>query len=226
MYAAALATLLDRPDFVSSPRGLGTRELMNWLPVVERPSSGPVVTASASRNETLARYLEVERDLYLRGETRASVWAKRASKFWNGLANPDGTVNSNYGRLMLIDRDLPGGLTAWEWARESLVADPDTRQAFVRVSRPEHQWRGNRDQVCTMHLHFMLRGGRLHATAVMRSCDAVKGLAYDAPWFCWCLEVMATSLAVPVGTYAHLAHSLHLYERDVALAERMLGRSQ
>ena len=225
-YLAALAALLDRPDWTVGPRGMATRELMNWQLVVERPTSSLVVTASAARNATIARYCETERGLYLAGERSAEVWAERASKFWLGLANPDGTVNSNYGELMMVRRDMPGGLTAWEWARESLVADPDTRQAFVRVSRPEHQWRGNRDQVCTMHLHFMLRGGRLHATAVMRSCDAVKGLAYDAPWFCWCLEVMATSLAVPVGTYAHLAHSLHLYERDVALAERMLGRSQ
>lgn len=228
-YAAALATLLDSPDFVASPRGLPCRELMNWLFVVERPSSGPIVTASAARNEKLARYLAAEERLYLSGELRASVWAEQASKFWGKIANPDGTINSNYGWLTMYNRSLPKGRTPWEWARDSLLADPDSRQAYVRVSLPEHQWMGNRDQVCTMHVMLMLRSGRLHSTVVMRSNDAVRGLAYDMPWWCRCLETMVDDLrggglACEVGTYSHLAHSLHLYDRDVRVVEEMLGR--
>jgi len=228
-YAAVLTTLLDSPDFASSPRGLPCRELMNWLFVVEHPASGPVVTASAKRNGKLAAYLAAEEKLYLAGERRAVVWAEQASKFWAKLANPDGTVNSNYGWLTMHRRSLPGQKTPWEWARDSLLSDHDSRQAYVRVSLPEHQWDGNKDQVCTMHVMLMLREGRLHETVVMRSNDVVRGLAYDMPWWCLFLEMMVdelNQLGLPceVGTYSHLAHSLHLYERDAAVAKEMLGR--
>ena len=230
-YAAALSTSLDSPDFTCSPRGQLCHELMNWLFVVERPSASSIVTASSRRNETMAAYLAAEKKLYLSGELRASVWASHASKFWGNLANPDGTINSNYGWLTLYNHSLPHGKTPWEWARDSLLSDSDSRQAYVRVSLPVHQWDKNKDQVCTMHVMFMLREGRLHETVVMRSNDVVRGLAYDMPWWCLFLERMVDELrqhglVCDVGTYSHLAHSLHLYDRDVDVAEKMLGRRQ
>lgn len=229
-YAAALSTLLDSPDFICSPRGQPCRELMNWLFVVERPMVGPIVTASPDRNKKLAAYLQIEERLYLSGERRASEWAAQASKFWGKLANPDGTINSNYGWLTMHSKSLPGGRTPWEWAKDSLLSDGDSRQAYVRVSLPEHQWDGNKDQVCTMHVMFMLRGGKLHETVVMRSNDVVRGLTYDMPWWCKCLDMMvdelnAAGLRCVKGTYSHLAHSLHLYEKDRGIAEEMLRRS-
>ena len=91
-------------------------------------------------------------------------------------------------------------------------------------AKPEHKREGNADQVCTLHVNFAVREGRLHATAVMRSNDVVKGLAFDMPWFVSQLPRMAGEVSWPVGTYTHMAHSMHLYERDVPVAEEMLGR--
>jgi len=222
-YLAAVATLLDDPDFETGPRGLKTAELMNWQFAVEQPTSEPIVTADVERNKVIAKYLRVEKRLYKSGERRASVWAAEASKFWGKIANDDGTINSNYGWLIFKNPSL-GGQTPWEWARRSLVMDRDTRQAYMRIALPEHQRFGVKDQVCTLHLMFMFRDGKLHETAVMRSNDAVKGLVYDMPWFCGLLEEMAEELGEQVGTYTHLAHSLHLYESDRQTAERMVGR--
>lgn len=222
-YLATLRRLLTDPQCRVDPRRSPTSECLDYSFTVETPDDGPVVTASVTRNETMARYLAVEKSLYLSGELSADVWAERASGFWRGLANPDGTVNSNYGWLVFRDRSLPSGLTPWEWARKSLERDPSSRQAYVRFAQQRHLWRGNRDQVCTMHMMFMFRENRLHATVVMRSNDVVKGLAYDMPWFCHLLERMADELGWSVGTYTHFVHSMHLYDRDVALAKEMLG---
>ncbi len=224
-YLATLEALLDRPQHRPSPRGEPTSEVLDHLFLVAEPSEGPVVTLDRERNLVLARYLAAEKDLYERGETSAAVWAEEASRFWAKIANDDGTVNSNYGYLLWRNRSLPGGRTPWEWARDSLAADPDSRQAFARVSLPEHQRDGVRDQPCTMHLYFRVRDGRLGMTAVMRSNDAVRGLPYDMPWFCHCLSRMAGELGRPVGTYSHMAHSMHLYDRDRRTAELMLGRT-
>lgn len=222
-YAVVLADLLDDPDWTISPRGQVCHEIMNYSFTVSHPSAGPIVTRCAERNATMAAYLETELRLYLSGEDRAVVWAAEASKFWAKLANDDGTINSNYGLLAFYKRSLPGGWTPWRWAVESLIADPDTRQAYVRFALPEHQFWNNKDQVCTMHMMFMRRQGKIHGTTVMRSNDAVKGLAYDMPWFCYLLGRMAEEIDVPMGTYTHVAHSMHLYEKDVEIARRMIG---
>lgn len=222
-YLHALGQVLRLPDHRVEPRGQPCRELVNYQFLVERPSPASLVTRDETRNQVLHDYLIKETSLYLRGELRAEEWAKKASKFWAKLANPDGTINSNYGWLAFHDRCLPGGSTPWEWARDSLLEDRDTRQAYIKFAKRGHLWRGNRDQVCTLHMNFLVRDDRLHGTVVMRSCDIVKGLAYDMPWFCYLLLTMADDVGLIGGTYTHYCHSLHLYERDEAAARRMLG---
>jgi thymidylate synthase len=74
----------------------------------------------------------------------------------------------------------------------------------------------------------MLRKNQLHETVVMRSNDVVRGLAYDMPWWCLCLDKMVSDLNenglnCQKGTYSHFTHSLHLYERDIPLVQEMLG---
>ncbi len=225
-YLAVLAELADRPEHRSAPRGLACLEVTDLGFTVLRPSSGSLRTRDPARDEVMARYLAAEEAMYDTDELSAAVWAERASRFWGDLGDERGEVSSNYGHLVFRKASLPGGRTPWEWARTALLRDPDTRQAYVRVALPEHQRDGVRDQVCTLHLNFLLRGGRLDLTAVMRSNDAVRGLAYDMPWFCGLVPRMATEVGAVVGRYHHLAHSMHLYARDVPAAMAMLGRKR
>jgi thymidylate synthase len=219
----------------TEPRGIGTFETLNFVGIVHQPSKDPLVTLDVSRNEKIAKYTETEFALYNRGENSVDEFAK-AAPFWREVANPDGTVNSAYGYLIWRKTLHPFGsadwtdpyLSPWGWAYESLRRDKDSRQAFVRFSRPEHQWFGNKDQVCTMHGQFFIREDRLHFTIVMRSNDVVKGLVYDMPWFCSLMERMQQELLpiypnLEVGSYTHIAHSLHVYERDIPLIFSMLG---
>jgi thymidylate synthase len=119
-------------------------------------------------------------------------------------------------------------MTPWEWAKESLLADKDTRQAILRFNLPEHCWQGNKDFVCTMHGNWLIREDKLNLTIVMRSNDAVLGLAYDLPWFCSLMDKMLEELkekypTLTKGTYTHLAHSLHIYEKNEELVKKMIG---
>lgn len=217
------------------PRGQSTLESMNFVGIVNKPSSSPIQTKCPDRNRKIERYTAAEFGLYGRGENRAEEFAKHAA-FWREIANPDGTVNSAYGYL-IWQKTLhsfgsadwaPPYLTPWKWAAVSLAQDKDTRQAYLRFSLPEHQWFGNKDQVCTMHGQFLIREDRLYLTMVMRSNDIVRGLVYDMPWFCYLQEKMVEELKplypdLQIGTYTHIAHSLHLYERDISLVYDMLG---
>jgi thymidylate synthase len=197
---------------------------MNYGFVVDFPTYEAVRTLDLKRNEVMAKYLATEQQLYYRGVRDAEVWAHEASPIWRQLANPDGTINSNYGWLLFKNRSLPHGRTPWDWACIQLEKDRDTRQAFARLSLPEFQADGVKDQVCTMHLMFMIRNGTLHTTTVMRSNDVVLGLAYDMPWFCLLHAAMAGHTHAERGSYTHFVHSMHLYEHDLDRAEKMLGR--
>ena len=68
----------------------------------------------------------------------------------------------------------------------------------------------------------MLRNDRLHAVLTMRSNDVIWGLPYDVFLFTMIQEMLACELGAELGSYCHIAGSLHLYNQHERLAERVL----
>lgn len=251
-YLRVLADVYDNPDHVAEPRGQRTREKLNYQFTIQHPVAEPIVTADPARNKVIEEYTAKETELYDSCTKDVQDFGK-ASKFWLKLANPDGTVNSAYGHLIWKNKshgnpfelhkdvEQAGGeyvidaynpmRTPWEWAKESLKRDKDTRQAILRFSLPEHQWFGNKDQTCTLHGIFLIRENKLNLTITMRSNDLTLGLVYDLPWFISLVhrmraELLDTYPALEVGTYTHIVHSLHIYDRDEDKILKMLGRGK
>jgi thymidylate synthase len=129
-------------------------------------------------------------------------------------------------------RDQQFMRTPWEWARLALMTDKDTRQAIIKFHKREHLWVGNKDVTCTLYGNFHIRNSKLFLVMHMRSQDVVKGLVYDLVFFMYLQERMLRELrekAYPdlqLGDYTHSADSLHLYERDLAAARKMIGDTQ
>jgi thymidylate synthase len=240
-YLEVLRDVILNPDFEASPRGKAVKEKIHYQFTVENPSSGPIVTQDAARNEVIAKYTKAEFDVYAKGSTSVEDFG-RISKFWLNLGNPDGTVNSAYGHLIFFDRscgnpefevgnpnDTTRFRTPWEWARLSLLSDKDTRQAVIKFHKRDHLWVGNKDMTCTVYGNFLIRENRLHLIVHMRSNDVVKGLVYDMPWFCYLIERMRQELSdngyrdLQVGSYTHVADSFHVYETDYDKAKLMIG---
>lgn len=240
-YLNALHDVWFDPEYKCAPRGQPVREILNYSFRIQSPISEPIRTFDLDRNELIANYTAKEVALYNSCLNRAIDFAE-ASKFWLKLANPDGTVNSAYGYLIWKNKSCGNALfehgvdlptdelyrTPWEWAKESLIKDKDTRQAVLRFSLPEHQWMGNKDQTCTMHGNFLIRDDKLHFSVVMRSNDLMKGLVYDLPWFVSLMDQMVEELKptypdLKKGTYTHTAHSMHIYERDEEAIMKMIG---
>lgn len=217
----------------SAPRGKPIVELMTYVTIIDHPQFETPVTRDENRNAVMGQYMRRELELYQEGTLSAERWRDDASKFWWDIRNPDDTINSNYGTLTMMDRDAPGDfagdcgrdITQWEWARESILADEDTRQAVMHFNRPRHQWHGNRDFPCTMYGIFHVRLGELHYSTHMRSQDIVLGWPYDVPFFVWQLTQMAEETGHEVGSLRHVVDSLHMYERDRGTAQKMLGES-
>jgi thymidylate synthase len=53
----------------------------------------------------------------------------------------------------------------------------------------------------------------------------VWGLPYDVFLFTMLQEMLAVTLGLDLGVYVHVAGSLHLYERHVSLAKRVLAEA-
>jgi len=233
-YREVMKDVYNNPDYKAAPRGLPIREKVDYSFSISNPTSEAIRTADEERNKIIADYTDKEVDLYNSGTNKVDDFAK-ASKFWEKLANPNGTINSAYGFLLWKNYSCTSNfsdraMTPWEWAKESLLADKDTRQAVLRFNLPEHSWIGNKDFTCTMHGNWLIREDKLNLTMIMRSNDVVKGLVYDLPWFCSLMDKMLEELKdkypnLQKGAYSHFAHSMHAYEKDADVIQKMLGVS-
>jgi thymidylate synthase len=234
-----LWNVLYNPEYLTAPRGQQIHEITNMVFSIDYPVAEPIVTADPDRNKQLRAYYAKEIQLYESMTNLASDFGK-ASKFWLNLANPDGTVNSAYGHLIwqvpslghpAFEETVNGVSTMrtpWEWAVQSLKADSHTRQAVIPFAMPQHYWRGNKDQVCTLHGIFHIRNNALNFTVTMRSQDCWLGLSYDLPFFVHLMDKMLEELkpAYPnltKGRYTHMVHSFHLYTKNVSQAILALG---
>jgi len=120
------------------------------------------------------------------------------------MADKDGNVNSNYG---------------WQWRRNhqldlviSMLKDnPETRQAAISIYDGKEINDYANDTPCTYAVQFTVLNGKLNMSVVMRSNDLWYGFCNDQYQFS-CLQMyVAYELDLPVGTYYHFAHNLHLY---------------
>lgn len=242
-YLGTIEDVLNDPDHVCAPRGQKILEKTDYQFKVLEPVAEPIVTMDPERNRVIAEYTAKEVALYDSCSNAVEDFSK-ASKFWEKIANPDGTINSAYGYLIWGKRSQGNpemerwvsphthpklcDRTPWEWAKNSLVADKDTRQAVMAFALPEHRWMGNKDQVCTLHGNWLIRNDRLNLSIVMRSNDLSKGLVYDLSWFIGLMDKMVEELKptypdLKKGTYTHTVHSIHIYERDIPQMKKMLG---
>lgn len=227
LYTKVMDQVYNHPDYETAPRGLKIKECLNVVLQLNDPLSN-LFKCPADKKLTLPTgYTKKEICLYLNGTDDVNEFCK-ASAFWDKIKNPDGkTINSAYGNL-IFNPSLADGRAQFDWAYDSLVADKDSRQAFIRFNNTSHQYAGVKDLPCTFIGIFHIRNNKLNFTIEMRSNDIVKGLIHDEPSFTLFQQLMYLKLKptypeLELGTYTHIANSLHLYECDFELTEKRLA---
>tara|TARA_R110000803_G_scaffold78949_1_gene144293 strand:+ start:1018 stop:1926 length:909 start_codon:yes stop_codon:yes gene_type:complete len=224
-YELALSDIINDPQYTSSPRGMKINEVSDAALVIEDPS---FCLYDNSRRSSQFKYIAAELVWYFTGRKDAEFITPYA-KFWDQIKNKDGSVNSAYGNLIFTE-ELSDGRNQYRWALDSLIQDKDSRQAILHFNKPDHQWNGNKDFVCTLNGIFQIRDNKLNFTLDMRSNDLILGTPTDVAFFCLLQMQMLEHLKkyypeLQLGTYTHIAHSLHLYERHFNLAKEMLEKS-
>lgn len=180
LYMKVIDEVYVHPDFICSPRGQKIHECLNVVLELEDITSN--LFKSQDKSCTMPTgYTKKEIALYLSATTSSDKFAK-ASAFWNTIKNDDETVNSAYGNL-IFNPSLADGRSQFDWAFDSLKADKDSRQAFMRYNNTSHQFVGNKDLPCTFIQIFHIRDNKLYSTVEMRSNDIVCGLVHDLPSF-------------------------------------------
>lgn len=190
----------------TSRDGAVVGELINPMVVIQDPTRG--IITSKMRGMPM-RYAVGELLWYLSGTNRTEDIAKYSKK-WNDLSDDGVTANSAYGYRIHHFY----GFDQWTHVKNLLTSSPNSRQAIIHIKDASAMY--TKDLPCTICLQFLIRQGALHMTVYMRSNDIWMGFPYDVFSFTAMQIKMAFELDVEIGTYTHVAGSMHLYGRDYA----------
>ena len=197
--------LAGQKSEMSSRDGVVVGEILNAVTVISNP------TKNVMRNRIRKlpmKYVIGEMLWYMSGNNNLSEIQKYTSA-WDRMSDDGQTVNSNYGWCIRHKY----GFDQWEYVRELLRKAPETRQAVIHIKTADNK--ESKDVNCTVCLQFFIRDNKLHATVYMRSNDIWMGFPYDVFQFTCMQILMSMELGVEIGTYTHVAGSLHLYKRDL-----------
>ena len=181
---------------------VGTKAMYNVSFTIENPTDRIITTPWRKFNNA---YAVKEWDWYLSGWPYVTEIKKHA-KIWDRMHGGDDHVNSNYGYQWQRNNQLQKCI-------EQLKNNPNSRQAWVSIYDGKEKDDYQYDTPCTMCIGFDIKNGNLDMTVIMRSNDLVYGFCNDQYCFSMLQEMVANELNLPVGTYTHFAHDLHIYER-------------
>ena len=186
----------------------GTKALFNIGFTIEDPTNKVITNKERNWNE---EYAAAEWAWYLSGDPRIETLGELYGKIpaiWKRMADENGEVNSNYG---------------YQWKRHDqlenvinmLKQNPNTRQAAISIydGKAIHQYAY--DTPCTYAVQFTIVQSKLYMSVYMRSNDLWYGFCNDQYQFASLQEMVAERLNLPVGTYYHHAHNLHLYNDKI-----------
>lgn len=198
------SNMLDR---VQSRDGQVIGEVINAITVLENPTKNVMVNGIRKLS---MRYAIGEMLWYMSGNPELKA-IQHYTKAWDRMSDDGETVNSNYG-FIIQDKH---GFNQYEYCKELIRKDQNTRQAVIHIKTPTNTIESpTKDLNCTVCLQFLVREGKLYCTTYMRSNDLWMGFPYDVFQFT-CIQIrMAMELGLEIGTYTHIAGSLHFYERD------------
>lgn len=223
-YYDLIKTVYENPEHEASPRGMKIKERLGHsfriLDIRDRLPFIPERDFSIS-------YVIAEAVWYFSGNN-STDWIANYSSFWRNISDDGITANSAYGARIFKPHHLQkaegiGDWTQWDYVKEELKKDPDSRRAVIHIRVPQDSVLASKDVPCTIALQFFIRDNQLHQVAVMRSSDLILGIAYDIPAFTMFQEMLALELGVECGTYTHMSNSLHIYERNYKMVENIIS---
>ena len=205
--------LTENREDAESRDGAVIGEVLNAITVIEDPTR--CILKSKIRNLPM-RYMIGELLWYLSGSPKLSA-IQLYTNAWDRMSDDGDIVNSNYGFRMKYGLCEYSGeiFDQIEMVKKLLLKDPASRQAVIHIIQSRNLVKyPTKDVNCTVCLQFFIRENKLYMTTYMRSNDLWMGFPNDVFQFTAIQIYLAMVLGVQLGSYTHIAGSLHYYERD------------
>lgn len=210
-WLSVLRRLMSEEASIAAPRGMSVREILGFSSVVDM--GYPVVMLPARKMSY--RFMAAEAWWILSGRNDVESIARFNANITKFSDNGESFFGA-YGPPLLEQR---------ESVADALLIDRDSRQAVATIWRPRPP--STRDVPCTVALQWLIRGGKLHCVATMRSSDAWLGWVYDVFNFTMISLDLLLELRpvydLRLGNLYLNAGSQHLYERDWEKAQKCLA---
>ncbi len=157
---------------------------------------------------------------YLRGTNELDIM-QYYNKRYVQFSDDTKTLYGAYGSR-IFGSNLVNGMSQWEMVFNKLKEDPDTRQAIICIYAANDISAKTLDVPCTCYIQYFIRKNKLNCIVNMRSNDIIWGTAYDVFSFTMLQELLANMLHIEMGWYIHFAGSMHIYDRHLKMAEKIL----
>ncbi|AAX84875.1 putative thymidylate synthase [Xanthomonas phage Xp15] len=202
--------------FVSKPRGMEIRELLNAQVTVQ---TFVPFQCWPDRKYDIGYFKKEMR--WKLGASKFDDSIKQHAKMWESVQNPDGTFNSNYGQFWFGQQ-----MGVMKVVME-LIRDQDSRRAIIPMLTDDHLSPETVDTVCTEAVSFHIRHNTLYTSVHMRSSDQIFGLGTDIPTFSVLTHLVhgllqANYPSLQVGSMTITAASSHIYERHYRMVDKIL----
>jgi thymidylate synthase len=188
------------------------RELLHVMLSLRDPRQRWISTRSPAINPAFAL---AEVIWIVRGRSDAEFlvpWNRSLPKY----SGTDATLHGAYGERLRSRF----GFDQLERAADALSSSPEQRQVVLQIwdpsaDFPTHDGHSrSKDIPCNVSSMLKVVDGRLEWLQVMRSNDIVRGLPYNVVQWTSLQEVLAGWMHLDLGSYVHVADSLHVYDRD------------
>lgn len=201
-----LIGMLESAEKFSDRNGTG-REIID-LSFRVHDVPGTVFFTSKDRLND-ARYVAAQLWWYSKCDQKLGGIENYNPGMWSRFTGPwrsGDDINSNYGEYVFDENQL-------DTVIERLTEDPMSRRAIILFNRPEVSTSETSDHICTTSLQFLIRNGKLHAIATMRSNELWNGFRYDVAFFTFLMDFVRAELdcGLRLGSYTHNVGSFHVY---------------
>ena len=199
----------------TSPRGMKIKEKLAYS-FVSDPNDNIITLPGFKTN---LDYAKLELEWYLSGSNRID-FHPTIQKVWKNYSDDGVHVNSAYGHRIFGKH--PEFINQWEWCKNKLKQDPDSRQCVININTAKDKEKPTKDFCCTMFVQVFISNGKLHWITNLRSQDIFFGMRNDVWCFSEMQKLMAKELGIEVGLYHHFCGSLHLYSKHFEKAKELI----
>lgn len=191
------------------PRGLECKEIRPYIFKLDDPNDNIITIPGL---ETNIDYAKEELRWYINGNGKID-FSPKIEKVWSRYSDDGVKVNSNYGER-IFGKHENISLNQWEWVKDLLIKDPDSRQAIININSYFDKDKPTKDFPCTLDIQYFKVGNSLESIVHMRSNDVFLGFRNDVYCFTEFQKMLANELNLKLGSYTHIANSMHLYKKD------------